>query len=110
MESVRRLPALRRQPATDDPDGIWVTEVWRTQADHQGSLALPATQALIAVARPLIAGMSGRVEFEPVRGQGPESLRDNTKNAKIAKGCGPTLFAIFAFFVLSISFLLNLNL
>ena len=54
----------------DDPDGIWVTEVWREQSDHQASLTLPATQALIAVARPLIADISGRVEFEPVGGKG----------------------------------------
>ncbi|MBL8146781.1 MAG: antibiotic biosynthesis monooxygenase [Anaerolineae bacterium] len=56
--------------ATDDLDGIWISEVWRSQTDHQGSLALPATQALITVARPLIAGMSGRVEYEPVGGKG----------------------------------------
>lgn len=56
--------------ATDDASGIWVTEVWRTQADQQGSLALPSTQALIAAARPLIAGMSDRVEFEPAGGKG----------------------------------------
>ncbi|MFN8378804.1 MAG: putative quinol monooxygenase [Anaerolineae bacterium] len=59
--------------ASDDPDGIWVTEVWRTQADHQASLALPATQQLISVARPLIAGLSNRVEFEPVGGKGIQS-------------------------------------
>ncbi|HYO87745.1 MAG TPA: putative quinol monooxygenase [Candidatus Limnocylindrales bacterium] len=56
--------------ATDDPNGIWVTEVWRSRDDHQGSLALKSTQALIAAARPLIAGMSDRTEFEPVGGKG----------------------------------------
>ncbi len=56
--------------ASDDPDGIWVTEVWGSQADHQASLTLEATQALIAVARPLIADMSHRTEFEPVGGKG----------------------------------------
>lgn len=56
--------------ATDDPDGIWVTEVWRGPADHQGSLTHDAIKSLIAVARPLIAGMSDRVEFEPAGGKG----------------------------------------
>jgi quinol monooxygenase YgiN len=56
--------------AADDPDGIWVTEVWRDKADHQASLALPSTQALISAARPLIAGISDRAEFEPVGGKG----------------------------------------
>lgn len=60
--------------AADDPDGIWVTEVWRTQADHQGSLALPSTQALISAARPLIAMISSRVEFEPAGGKGLDTV------------------------------------
>ena len=30
-----------------EPDTVWVTEVWRDQADHQASLALPETKALI---------------------------------------------------------------
>ena len=56
--------------AIDDPDGIWVTEVWRSQADHQVSLAHDAIKNLIAVARPLIAGMSDRSEFAPAGGKG----------------------------------------
>lgn len=56
--------------APDDPDGIWVYEVWKSQTDHQASLALDATQALIAKARPLIAGMSNRVEHTPMGGKG----------------------------------------
>ncbi|MBL8165082.1 MAG: antibiotic biosynthesis monooxygenase [Anaerolineae bacterium] len=56
--------------ATDDPEGIWVTEVWRSQADHQASLTHEAIRSLIAVARPLIAGMSDRTEFAPAGGKG----------------------------------------
>jgi len=56
--------------ATDDADGIWVTEVWRSAADHQASLHHEAIQALIAAARPLIAGMVHRTEFTPVGGKG----------------------------------------
>jgi quinol monooxygenase YgiN len=56
--------------AVDDPDGIWVTEVWRSREDHQDSLGFDAVQAMIARARPMIAGMSDRVEFEPVGGKG----------------------------------------
>lgn len=56
--------------APDDPDGIWVTEIWRDQAAHQGSLAHPAIQALITAGRPLIAAMSDRSEFTPLGGKG----------------------------------------
>ncbi len=57
--------------ATDpaDPNGIWVTEVWRSQEDHQASLALASTQALIAKARPIIAGFGERIENIPVGGK-----------------------------------------
>src|SRR5947209_4746686 len=53
-----------------DPDGIWVTEVWRSQADHQASLSLDETKALIAQARPLIAEMPQRIEVVPLGGKG----------------------------------------
>lgn len=56
--------------ATDDEDSVWVTEVWWSQADHQASLAHEAIRTLITEARPLIAGMSDRIEFEPVGGKG----------------------------------------
>jgi quinol monooxygenase YgiN len=46
-----------------EPDAIWVTEVWRSEADHDASLKLESTKALIARARPLIAGGGDRVRF-----------------------------------------------
>ena len=58
--------------ATDpaDPEALWITEVWDSQASHQGSLKLPAVQAAIAKGRPLIAGFSNRVETAPIGGYG----------------------------------------
>lgn len=58
--------------ATDpgDPDAIWITEAWDNQASHQASLSLPAVQAAIAKARPMIAGFSNRVVTAPVGGHG----------------------------------------
>jgi len=53
-----------------DPDALWVTEVWDSRASHQASLALPRVQQAIASGRPLIAGMSDRVEIEPIGGYG----------------------------------------
>jgi quinol monooxygenase YgiN len=54
----------------EDADSLWITEVWDTQASHQGSLALPSVQAAIAKARPLIAGFSNRVVTTPIGGIG----------------------------------------
>ena len=56
--------------AVDDPDGIRVIEVWRSQADHQASLTYEVVRSIIAAARPLIAGMADSLEFEPVGGKG----------------------------------------
>ena len=43
---------------------------WDSQHSHQASLALPAVQAAIAKARPLIAGFGERFETRPVAGPG----------------------------------------
>jgi quinol monooxygenase YgiN len=53
-----------------DPDALWVTEVWDSQASHKASLSLPSVQQAIARARPLIAGFGERFETEPVGGYG----------------------------------------
>jgi len=55
---------------TADPDGIWVSEVWTDAAAHQASLEPEAIRAIIAQARPLIAGMSDRAELEISGGKG----------------------------------------
>jgi quinol monooxygenase YgiN len=54
----------------DEPDAVWVTEVWRSEADHAASLAGDAVKAVIARARPLIAGFGERFTLEPVGGKG----------------------------------------
>ncbi|MEW5684225.1 MAG: putative quinol monooxygenase [Pseudomonadota bacterium] len=51
-------------------DAIWITEVWDSAASHQASLKLPAVQAAIREARPLIAGFGERFETRPLGGMG----------------------------------------
>jgi quinol monooxygenase YgiN len=53
-----------------EPDALWVTEVWESQASHQASLQLPAVQGAVSRGRPLIAGFSNRVETAPLGGHG----------------------------------------
>ena len=59
---------IARDPG--DADAIWITEVWDSQDSHRASLSLPAVQAAIARARPLIAGFGERFETVPVGGHG----------------------------------------
>ncbi len=54
----------------ENPDAIWVTEVWDSAESHLASLKLPAVQAAIARGRPLIAGFDNRVETTPLGGIG----------------------------------------
>jgi quinol monooxygenase YgiN len=53
-----------------DPDAIWITEAWDSQASHQASLSLQSVRDAIARARPLIAGFGHRVVTTPVGGRG----------------------------------------
>lgn len=53
-----------------EPDAVWITEVWQSRQHHADSLKLPAVQAAIARARPIIAGFGERFETIPVGGVG----------------------------------------
>src|SRR5450830_425008 len=56
----------------DDPDTVFVVELWESEQAHQASLALPEVQASITVARPLLSGKFGGFRFHvagsPLRG------------------------------------------
>lgn len=60
--------------AIDDPDRIWITEIWESREMHQNSLALPSVQQAIREGRPLIAGFGERFETVPIGGQGLAAL------------------------------------
>lgn len=62
--------------ADDDPTVIWVTEVWRSKAHHDASLALPEAQAAIASALPLLTGEFTRQELTMVGGLGLPDRHD----------------------------------
>jgi quinol monooxygenase YgiN len=50
----------------DEPDTVFVVELWESAAAHQSSLSLPEVQASIAAARPLFSGTFGGFHFEVV--------------------------------------------
>jgi quinol monooxygenase YgiN len=62
------LYVINRSP--EDPDAIWVYEVWTSREAHAASLELESVRTTIQLAMPLIAGFSDRVELLPVGGQG----------------------------------------
>lgn len=54
-----------------EPDAVFIYEAWETKQHHADSLKLPAVQAAIARARPIIAGFGPeRFEMTLVGGAG----------------------------------------
>lgn len=73
LNGTQRMPGCLSYIVAQDsvnPDGIWITEVWDSQASHGASLSLPAVKAAISQARPLIAGFDKPIETVPVGGYG----------------------------------------
>jgi quinol monooxygenase YgiN len=50
----------------DDPDTVFVIEIWDSANAHQASLDRPDVRASIAEARPLLSGNFGGFRFEVV--------------------------------------------
>ena len=56
--------------ASDDPNALWISEVWTDADAHAASLSLPSVQEAINKGRPLIAGMERVAETSPLGGNG----------------------------------------
>ena len=50
----------------EQPDTVFVIELWESAEAHRASLALPDVQASIAAARPLLSGEFGGFRFDVV--------------------------------------------
>ncbi len=69
LEGTQNMPgniAYMIAEDLDDPNSIWITEVWQTKTDHANSLQLPSVQDAIGKARPHISGFGTRVETKPL--------------------------------------------
>lgn len=55
---------------SEEPDAVWVWELWADRAAHDASLEPADVRVLIQQARPLIADMSDRVELSVHGGKG----------------------------------------
>lgn len=54
----------------EEPNAIWVTEVWQDEHAHKASLSIDAVKTLIQRGRPLILGMEIVESFVPQGGKG----------------------------------------
>lgn len=78
------MVAILRESATDmrgclsyivakdaaDPNVLWVTEVWDSQASHDASLSLPAVKKAIPRAQAIVANFERIAQTNPVWGAG----------------------------------------
>lgn len=67
-DALRDVGCLAYEVGVDEeqPNTVFVVELWRDQEAHQASLSLPEVQAAIAAARPLLSGEFGGFRFTVV--------------------------------------------
>jgi quinol monooxygenase YgiN len=66
-ETLRQIGCLAYEVGVnddDDPDTVFVVELWESEEAHRSSLALPEVQASITAARALLSGTFGGFRFE----------------------------------------------
>jgi quinol monooxygenase YgiN len=68
IETLRQMGCLAYEVGVndDDPDTVFVMELWETEEAHRSSLALPEVQAAITAARPLLSGTFAGFRFNVV--------------------------------------------
>lgn len=73
LESPGAMPGCHSYVVAEDPqdpDTVWITEVWDSAESHKASLAIPAIKDAIARAMPLIDSFGQHTVTRPVGGHG----------------------------------------
>ena len=68
-ENAACLLYLVAEP-TDDPNDIWVVDLWTSEEEHTKALQAPGLQAHVAETVPLLAGMPEQIELRVRGGKG----------------------------------------
>src|SRR5919106_1152076 len=56
--------------STDDPNLVWVIDLWTSREAHAEALKAPELQPFVEQAMPLLEGMPEQIEVRPVGGKG----------------------------------------
>ena len=56
--------------ATEDPNVIWVTDLWTSKESHEDALKAPELRPYVEKTMPLLEGMPEQIEIRPVGGKG----------------------------------------
>jgi quinol monooxygenase YgiN len=74
MKSVNGCLLYVVNTSVDDPDAVWITEIWQDEAAHGASLSMPGVRDLILETMPLVAGSPEGTRVKPVGGKGLSAL------------------------------------
>lgn len=67
MEAIKECEIYLVNISNNEPNLVYVYEVWQDENSHQTSLTLEATQSLISKAKPIISGME-RISTLTIKG------------------------------------------
>jgi quinol monooxygenase YgiN len=70
MENAKGCILYIVNKTADNPDGIYVIEVWDSKEDHDNSLKLPGVRELITRAMPMLDGKPEGITLEVLGGKG----------------------------------------
>ncbi|GAB2571525.1 putative quinol monooxygenase [Gracilibacillus alcaliphilus] len=73
MKDLEECEVYIVSASEDEPNAVYVYEVWADESTHQASLTLESTQTLIKHAKPIITGMERICTLEPKGGKGISS-------------------------------------
>ncbi|MFP7171190.1 putative quinol monooxygenase [Terribacillus sp. 7520-G] len=73
MGDVEGCEVYQVSLSNEEPQAVYVYEVWKDEAAHQASLALEVTQTLIHRAKPLITGMERLNTLQTLGGLGMDT-------------------------------------
>ena len=65
-----RHHAVRVGVDADDPDVIWVADLWTDREAHEEALKAPELRPFVEKSMPLLKGMPEQIEIRPVGGKG----------------------------------------
>ena len=70
MEKVAGCELYVINVSPTESECVWVTEVWRSEAEHDASLTIEGAQEAIRQVLPLLAGRPTKTDLLPVGGKG----------------------------------------
>jgi quinol monooxygenase YgiN len=57
--------------SADDPNLIWVADLWTSEEDHTEALGVPEMRSFVEECMPLLEGMPEQIRLRPVGGKVP---------------------------------------